>query len=34
MEFQVNSTSWRLTAPSEFLFNKLILNFFQLVNGL
>ena len=22
MEFQVNSTSWRLTALSEFLFNK------------
>ena len=28
MEFWVNSTSWRLTAPSEFLFSKLILNLF------
>ena len=33
-EFGVSSTSWRLTVPSEFQFNKLILKFCPLVNGL
>ena len=34
MEFRVNSMSWRLAALSEFLFSKLILKFYRLVNGL
>ena len=33
IEFRVNITSLRLTAPSEFLFNKLILKLCPLVNG-
>ena len=33
IEFWVNITSLRLTATSEFLFNKLILKFYPLVNG-
>ena len=34
MEFRVNSMNWSLTTLSEFLFNKLILKFCWLVNGL
>ena len=34
MQSRVNSASCRLTAPSEFLFNKLMLKFCQLLNGL
>ena len=29
MKFRVKSTSWRLTAPSDFLFNTLILKFLK-----
>ena len=32
MEFQMNNTSWQLTATSEFLLNKLILKFCQLLS--
>ena len=31
MEFRGNTTSWTLMAPSEFLFNKKILKFCQLM---
>ena len=31
MEFRVNTTSWRLIALAEFLFNKQILNFCKLM---
>ena len=34
MEFGMNSTNWRLIAPSDILFNKLIKKFCCLVNGL
>ena len=34
MEFPVESKSCRLTAPSEFLFNKIVMKICQSVNGL
>ena len=34
MEFRGKGTNWLLTVSSEFLFNKLILKFCRLVNGI